>query len=148
MHIQEHYSKVRLQNKVYVEMNKGCIVQCNTQSTMVHGVEWHRLWNSKIQKQCDTSQHSMTQHETRSDRAVQNRTEQNTTQQRKTAHDVRQKQGRARGYGSKQPFFLSTLVLNTPCTSKQPALVLVGMALERWCTGSHMEDQMQMQLWT
>ena len=87
MDIQEHYSKVRLQNKVYVEMNKGCIVQCNTQSTMAHGVEWHRVWNSKIQKQCDTSQHSMTQHETRSDRAVQNRTEQNTTQRNTTEED-------------------------------------------------------------
>ena len=91
MDIQEHYSKVRLHNKVYVEMNKGCIVQCNTHITMAHGIEWHRVWNSKIQKQCDTSQYSMTQHETRSDKAEQNRIERNRVRQNVTQDKSRAK---------------------------------------------------------
>ena len=109
MGIQEHYSKVRLRDKVNVEMNRGCIVQCNTHITMAHCVEWHRVWNSKTQKQCDMSHYSTTQHETRSDKAEQHRIEQDRTDKNKV-RQIRSMQGRARGNGSEQPSFLSTLI--------------------------------------
>ena len=63
--------------------------QCNVM--VAHGVEWHRVSDSRTQKQCDTSQYSMTQHETRSDKAEQNRIERNRVRQNITQDKSRAK---------------------------------------------------------
>ena len=131
MGIQEHHSKVRLRNKVNVGMNGGCIVQCSKHITMAHCVEWHRVWNSKTQKQCNTSQYNMIQHETRQNRKEQNKIQQNGIEEKRIEHSktkwykvwqIRPDKSRTRENGSVQPFFFqSTLMLNTSCMSKIPA---------------------------
>ena len=58
------------------EASKQSVLE-NTDITMAHCVEWHRVRNSKTQKQCDTSQYSIIQHETRSDKAEENSIDKN-----------------------------------------------------------------------